>query len=428
MLSGLGGKIMEYDGENRPLSVTYLGKKTCYVYGTDGKRLKMVEGLAPATLCTALPPAANVTTYFGPVEVRNWLGAEQVLTYPWAAIKLTNGVATWLHFDHLGSVRAITDAAGVKVESAIYRPFGEQSEWLLPGNVSPETKGWIGERYDADAGLQYLNARYYDPALGLFLQPDWFEVTKPGVGTNRFSYSFNDPINRLDPNGNQDATDTLSVEEQEKLAELCAKGCISDMSYAEQMSNVCEAGGCAIVATGLTGGLMVLAEGTGMLAAAATATLMVEDIQAVTDGVPAIPGRPGRVTGTGSAVDDVAQGVEAAAQETIVSLTYKPGWTAAQRAAADQKVALLSQTRTVVVDSVERATASASRRYRSSGGSVPVGSDVDHVVDLQLGGADTVANMSPLDSSVNRSLGAQIAHAVRDLDVGTVIDRFLIGD
>jgi GHH signature containing HNH/Endo VII superfamily nuclease toxin len=38
--------------------------------------------------------------------------------------------------------------------------------------------------------------------LGLFLQPDWFEVLRPGVGTNRFSYSFNDPVNKLDPMGN----------------------------------------------------------------------------------------------------------------------------------------------------------------------------------------------------------------------------------
>jgi RHS repeat-associated protein len=90
----------------------------------------------------------------------------------------------------------------VKIESALYKPFGEQSEWLLPGNAAPETKGWIGERYDADAGLQYLNARYYDPERSLFLQPDWFEVTKAGVGTNRFSYSFNDPVNKSDPLGN----------------------------------------------------------------------------------------------------------------------------------------------------------------------------------------------------------------------------------
>jgi RHS repeat-associated protein len=144
--------------------------------------------------------------------VRNWLGAEQVLTYPQPSIKLTNGTATWLHFDHLGSVRAITDATGAKVESAIYRPFGEQSEGLQPGTPAPETKGWIGERYDADAGLQYLNARYYDPVLSLFLQPDWFEVTKPGVGTNRFSYSFNDPVNKIDPGGNQTNDETMGDE------------------------------------------------------------------------------------------------------------------------------------------------------------------------------------------------------------------------
>lgn len=68
--------------------------------------------------------------------------------------------------------------------------------------VEDETRGWIGERYDAGAKLQYLNARYYDPELGLFLQPDWFEVTNPFVGTNRYAYSLNDPVNFADPGGN----------------------------------------------------------------------------------------------------------------------------------------------------------------------------------------------------------------------------------
>jgi len=99
-------------------------------------------------------------------------------------------------------VRAITDAAGDKVESAVYKPFGEQTEWLSPAAPAPEAKGWIGERFDASAGLQDLNARYYDPELGMFLQPDWFEVTQPGVGRNRYSYSFNDPVNGRDPGGN----------------------------------------------------------------------------------------------------------------------------------------------------------------------------------------------------------------------------------
>lgn len=37
----------------------------------------------------------------------------------------------------------------------------------------------------------------------MFIQPDWFDPTQPGVGTNRYAYSFNDPINNMDPNGNK---------------------------------------------------------------------------------------------------------------------------------------------------------------------------------------------------------------------------------
>ncbi|MFT3688835.1 RHS repeat-associated core domain-containing protein [Paenirhodobacter sp.] len=91
---------------------------------------------------------------------------------------------------------------GTKAESAVYRPFGEQTNWRSPAITEPESRGWIGERYDADSGLQYLNARYYDPELSLFLQPDWLDIMRPSVGTNRYAYSFNDPVNLRDPKGN----------------------------------------------------------------------------------------------------------------------------------------------------------------------------------------------------------------------------------
>lgn len=107
-----------------------------------------------------------------------------------------------LHLDGLGSVRAVTDAAGLAAERATYRPFGEEAAQVLSLATPTETKGFIGERFDDTSGLQYLNARYYDPRLGMFIQPDWWEVTKAGVGTNRYSYSFNDPVNGRDPGGN----------------------------------------------------------------------------------------------------------------------------------------------------------------------------------------------------------------------------------
>ncbi|GHC65440.1 hypothetical protein GCM10007315_32560 [Gemmobacter tilapiae] len=199
MLAGFGGKAMTYDAENRPLSVTLGGKKTCYIYGADGGRLKKIEA-ETTTLDCANPVATGgeITLYVGSLEIRGYGTAAEVrLAYPLGNIRLTNGVPGWLHTDALGSVRAVSDATGV-VESSIYKPYGEQSEW---GDAGPdESKGWIGERYDADAGLQYLNARYYDPQLGLFLQPDWFEVTE--AGTNRFAYAYDDPVNLSDPEGN----------------------------------------------------------------------------------------------------------------------------------------------------------------------------------------------------------------------------------
>ncbi|MCR4265780.1 RHS repeat-associated core domain-containing protein, partial [Nitratireductor sp. ZSWI3] len=62
-------------------------------------------------------------------------------------------------------------------------------------------KGYIGERYDAETGLIYLNARYMDPVFGRFISPDDWDPTLPGVGTNRYAYAQNDPINKSDPSG-----------------------------------------------------------------------------------------------------------------------------------------------------------------------------------------------------------------------------------
>ena len=61
--------------------------------------------------------------------------------------------AQFLHRDHFGSDRAITNSTGAVVERAVYKPFGEQTEWLSASQPMPESKGWIGERFDADAGL-----------------------------------------------------------------------------------------------------------------------------------------------------------------------------------------------------------------------------------------------------------------------------------
>ena len=113
-----------------------------------------------------------------------------------------NGVVEYLHKDQLGSIKLITAADGSLVKTSTYAPFGEAFDEVLSLTAAGETKDNTCERFDADAELQCLNARYYDPRLGLFIQPDWFDPTQPGVGTNRFAYSANDPVNLMDPFGN----------------------------------------------------------------------------------------------------------------------------------------------------------------------------------------------------------------------------------
>jgi RHS repeat-associated protein len=102
-------------------------------------------------------------------------------------------------------VRLITDAAGAQAERSNYLPFGQQFPALT------QSKGYIGEKFDPETGLQYLHARYYDPVLGRFMTPDWFDPTSPGVGTNRYAYCFDDPVNCSDPSGHKTDPETAAA-------------------------------------------------------------------------------------------------------------------------------------------------------------------------------------------------------------------------
>ncbi|TIQ16767.1 MAG: RHS repeat-associated core domain-containing protein, partial [Mesorhizobium sp.] len=123
--------------------------------------------------------------------------------YPHADVKVTGATKAFLHRDHLASVRLVTDAAGAIAEATNCASYGERL------NTGFQTqKGYIGERFDPETGLLYLNARYMDPVLGRFISPDNWDPTLPGVGTNRYAYAHNNPINKSDQNGHADGGET----------------------------------------------------------------------------------------------------------------------------------------------------------------------------------------------------------------------------
>ncbi|MQX42983.1 hypothetical protein GHK58_22860 [Sinorhizobium meliloti] len=178
-----GARTFTYDGANRISQVINAsGATVTLAYGPDGARAKKSWPLG-----TTLYPDANV----------EWDPAKQTFTrYPHMDVRVVGTTKYFLHRDHLSSVRAVTDIDGNIVESTRYLAFGESANKAMVTQ-----KNYVGERFDPETGLMYLNARYMDPTFGRFISPDFVDPTSEGVGTNRYAYAANDPINKSDPNG-----------------------------------------------------------------------------------------------------------------------------------------------------------------------------------------------------------------------------------
>jgi len=90
--------------------------------------------------------------------------------------------------------------AGGAVETVTtYEPYGNV---LAQTGSSGTTYGYTGEQYDGATNLLYLRARYYNPALKVFMSRDPF----PGIPTmpatqHGYSYSHNNPLNFTDFSG-----------------------------------------------------------------------------------------------------------------------------------------------------------------------------------------------------------------------------------
>jgi len=113
--------------------------------------------------------------------------------------RISNGVITYLHPDHLGSAVSGTTSTGAMAWTERYTPFGET---MLSPTANDNLDGYTGHIKDAATGLNYMQARYYDPALGRFLSidPVGFTPDMPFM-FGRYTYVGNDPVNAWDPDG-----------------------------------------------------------------------------------------------------------------------------------------------------------------------------------------------------------------------------------
>jgi RHS repeat-associated protein len=104
-------------------------------------------------------------------------------------------VTSYYHADGLGSIVALTNAAGSIVQTYSYDSFGN----ITPSGGINQPFTYTAREYDYETGLYYYRARYYDPKAGRFITKD--PISFAGGDVNLYGYVRNNPINRLDPLG-----------------------------------------------------------------------------------------------------------------------------------------------------------------------------------------------------------------------------------
>jgi RHS repeat-associated protein len=112
--------------------------------------------------------------------------------------------------DHHGTVLLATDSGGVPIHQQRYMPFGSTV-------LSDALDRYLGREADTETGLLQFGARYFAPALGRFLTPDWFVLENPvkpmrvPQAYNVYAYALNNPLSFKDPSGLWFGIDDLIV-------------------------------------------------------------------------------------------------------------------------------------------------------------------------------------------------------------------------
>jgi RHS repeat-associated protein len=135
----------------------------------------------------------------GVTTTHNLFGLDPSAGSGQALIHQDDGTTTrTLLADGLGSVR--TEMADGAVETVTtYEPYGNL---LAQTGTSGTVYGYTGEQEDSATGLVYLRARYYNPALQVFMGKDpWRGDKMRPITQHGYVYGHNSPPNFNDPSG-----------------------------------------------------------------------------------------------------------------------------------------------------------------------------------------------------------------------------------
>ncbi len=167
-----------------------------FTYDRNGARVKSVVNGAETTYFVG----THYEVTDGVVTKYYYAGAQRIAMRK-------DGTLNYLLGDHLGSTSLTTDASGNVVSELRYKAWGEVR---YSSGSMPTAYQYTGQySYASDFGLLFYNARWYDPYLNHFTQPDTI-VPNPynSQSYDRYSYVLNNPLRYIDPTGHKECADT----------------------------------------------------------------------------------------------------------------------------------------------------------------------------------------------------------------------------
>ncbi|EQM86254.1 hypothetical protein L681_05870 [Stenotrophomonas maltophilia MF89] len=127
----------------------------------------------------------------------SWLCCVLLIGFGLSPAAIAQETVTYIHTDALGSVVAESDANGNVIKRYDYEPYGA----VVGGQVT-DGPGYTGHVSDSATGLSYMQQRYMDPQLGVFLSVDPVTAYEQPVGQfNRYRYANGNPYKFTDPDG-----------------------------------------------------------------------------------------------------------------------------------------------------------------------------------------------------------------------------------
>lgn len=153
-----------YDAENRLAQVdgtfgTCSSATACYLYDGTGRRVEKQTSAATTDYLYDL--GSHIVAEVEPVTggVWNiWKEAHVYLNNRFVA-QYANSTVYFVHEDHLGSTRLMTNLSGCVVDSLDYLPFGEQNSVGSTSCTAEDTiQKFTGKERDSESGLDNFGA------------------------------------------------------------------------------------------------------------------------------------------------------------------------------------------------------------------------------------------------------------------------------